>query len=141
LSRYLKAHCNKCGQDFKFDIGEKTPEQTKETMEAQKMFTCPGRHVEISGPLEYVTVDWANVVVADPPMSDEAYGGTLIKEFGKERLFYLGDEETGKKLGIESLHSLKDLRHIGFGEFQSDTSTFARHDSPSGFRFYVALPR
>ncbi len=141
MTRYLKAHCNKCGEDFKFDIDEKTLEQAKETIEAQRTFTCPGRHVEISGPLEYVTVDWTNVIVADPPMTDEEYGRSLVKEFGKERLFYLGGEETGKKLGLESLHSVKDLRHIGYGEFQNDASIFARHDAPSGYRFYVALPR
>lgn len=141
MTRYVQAHCNECNEKFKFDIGERTPEEVREALQAQKTFTCPGRHVELGGPLNYVTVDWENVVVCDPPMSDEEFGGSLIKEFGKEKLFYLGDEETGKRLGIQSLHSMKDLQHIGFGEFRSETSIFARMDAPSGFRFYVATPR
>jgi len=141
LTRYLQAHCNTCGENFKFDIEDKTPDQVREIMEGQRMFTCPGRHVELSGPLEHVTVDWVNVIVGDPPMTNEEFGASLIKEVGKEHLYYLGGDEVGQKLGLQCLQSVPGLRHIGFGEFENDKFAFIRRDSPSGYRFYVASPR
>jgi len=51
----LNVECKKCGTNFKLAIGEKTLEQTKETLSKMTTFDfCPGNHVELSSPLNYL---------------------------------------------------------------------------------------
>jgi hypothetical protein len=141
--KYVTAVCRKCGEDVRVEIpAGKTVEQVKEAMGRQTGFSCPGRHVELSGPLNYWTVDWSAVYEGETPRGPKEFGRELIKAHGKENVFYLGDRKRIPRLGIKPLQSVPDLNHLGFGEFGNDAADYIRYDAPDGsIRFYVRVVR
>lgn len=70
--RTIKAKCNKCGADITFDIADMTGGEAKAILEKQTYFNCPGNHVELAGPLHFVTIDWDNVI-DEEEMTDERF--------------------------------------------------------------------
>jgi hypothetical protein len=50
----LNVTCKKCGLKYRIDIGDKTIDQVKETMKKQDTFSCPGHHIELSSPLNFL---------------------------------------------------------------------------------------
>ena len=70
--RMLKAKCNKCGASIKYQIDNLTIEEAKAIFDKLTYFNCPGNHVELAGPLNYVTIDWDNVI-DEEEMTDERF--------------------------------------------------------------------
>ena len=59
-----------------------------------------------------------------------------VEELQKQGLTVIdGGQQTVK--GLASIHSVKGLKHMGFGYFENDEYTFDRADSPKGTRFYT----
>ncbi len=141
--KYVKAICKKCGEDLKLEIPKgATVEQFRDLLANRQSFECPGRHQELSGPLNYWTVDWSAVYDGVDPQSPKEYGRELIKKHGKENVFYLGDKKRIPRLGIKPLQSVPDLNHLGFGEFGNDAADYIRYDAPDGsIRFYVRVAK
>lgn len=52
---------------------------------------------------------------------------------------YDGGLNTVPELSLPSIHDVKGLRHVGFGNFVTDEYTFLRADSPKGTRFYIRV--
>ena len=141
--RVVKAVCTKCKNDVTVDIGEMTIEEAKISV-TKGMYSCSvGRHIELGPMSDYLKFDWSSLEAkVDDAPTDIEYGKELVGSHGQENVFYLGSEETGKAVGVPSLHTLNDLDHIGFGEFRSEGFLYSRHDSPlGGMRFYVRIRR
>ena len=49
----LNVYCEKCGENFKIDIGDRTREETIDMLSKRETFECPGNHVESSSPVNY----------------------------------------------------------------------------------------
>lgn len=82
--------------------------------------------------------DFSSVIERPEPPADEEYLAQLRSRYPGKRIFLLGSPLDG----VPSLQELKDLEHIGFGEFESGTHIYMRHDSPRGSRrFYVECPK
>lgn len=139
MPQYVTGTCKKCQATVQMELNGKSVAELQEVLGLMQGFECPGRHVELSSALESFEWDW-KPVWRDAPLSDEEFGVTLVEEHGCGRVFYLGNGTLGPKLGIKSLQSVAGLRHLGFGEFASDTHTYVRVDSPHGTRFYVRQP-
>lgn len=54
-------------------------------------------------------------------------------------IVYDGGQNTVPELALPSIHQVKGLRHLGFGNFATDEHTFLRADSPKGTRFYMRV--
>lgn len=140
--RTVKASCRKCGETFDLNIGENSREEVENLLRQQRTVNCPGQHVELSGPLDYWELHWDQVGEREEPPSDEEYGQKLVEEKGRENVFYMGDKSIGELLRIPSLHEIKGLDHMGFGEFADAQHWYTRYDSPKGTtRFYVRSAR
>ena len=119
------------------DIGQLTIEQVKEYLYSKKSFECPGRHVELYDMLSAYDWEWTPVWKT-MPLSDEEFVKELRSKHPESRIFVLGDELDG----LPRLQTLRNLNHVGFGEFESATHCYVRHDSPKGKRrFYVEIPK
>ena len=139
--KYVTAVCRKCGEDLKLEVPKgASVEQFKEMLEKRTSFECPGRHVELSGPLNFWNVDWSAVYEGEAPRGPKEFARELIKAHGKENVFYLGDKKRISRMSIKPLQSVPDLNHLGFGEFGNDTHDYLRYDAPDGsIRFYVRV--
>ena len=140
--RSVKATCKKCRSTVLVDIGTMSREQVTEQLDRGTYSCSAGQHVELGSPATYLDVDWNSVEERPDPPSDEQCGQRLIREYGRENVFYLGDEKLGATLGIAHLRSVGDLMHLGFGDFGNDEWIFVRTDSPTGStHFHVRHPR
>ena len=59
--KYLVGTCKKCGQEIRYILAGRTPGELKKRLEREEAFSCPGNHVELSGPLNYVKINWASI--------------------------------------------------------------------------------
>jgi hypothetical protein len=135
--RCIQGKCKKCGETIKIEIGDLTLDQFKERLAARVGYECPGRHCELSPMIGDFEWDWTPFEVPTP-RTDEQYLEELRAIYPDCRIFILGSEMQG----VPHLTQLKDLRHIGFGEFDSETHSYARFDSPRGSRrFYVEFQK
>jgi hypothetical protein len=57
----VKGICRKCGAAVKLDLGTLAPAEARAALEWRESFHCTGNHVELSGPLNYLLVDWDTV--------------------------------------------------------------------------------
>jgi len=63
-----------------------------------------------------------------------------VKELQEQGLTVIdGGQRTVK--GLPSIHDVKGLRHLGFGNFENNEYTYGRADSPKGTRFYTRTPK
>lgn len=141
--RFVYFDCKKCGGRFKLDIGEHTREKVEEALAKRDTWTCPGQHVELSGPMNYITIDWSSIEIGEAPQTPEEYGLGVIKRHGKENVLMMGDKALAEKLGIPIFQDVvKDADHMGMGEFRDAKYWYSRYDAPTdGVRFYVKSPR
>ena len=126
--------CQKCGAILRL-------QGTKEQVEAwldQKFFDCPGMHVEITSPRNYLT--FVKVVdITEKPKTVKEILAELMEEYNDhdlENWFHLGSLEKAKELGIKSLHSVKRLEHIGFGDFVGGGYEYRRVRDTAEGRIY-----
>ena len=126
--------CKKCGAVLRL-------QGTKEQVEAwldQKFFDCPGRHVEITSPRNYLTFVEAVEITEKPKTAKEILQG-LMERYGDhnpENWLHLGSIEKAKELGIESLNSVKGLEHTGFGDFAGGGYEYRRVADTQEGRIY-----
>lgn len=95
---------------------------------------CPagGTHVELGKKRNYLEVIAESEKLSPQPIADEVF----VKELqAKGNVVLDGGSGTVKEL--PSIHSVKGLRHVGFGSFENDEYTFIRTQAPSGTRFYI----
>lgn len=128
--RRIKGVCRKCGAVLQVKIGDLTPEQVKAKLRKRTGYHCPGYHVELGN--MYDGYDWDfSVYESAPVMSDEEWirklqsEGTTVIDGAREFPF------------LKSIHDIPDLKHIGFGYFESRSCIYERADSPRGTRFYT----
>lgn len=63
-----------------------------------------------------------------------------VKELQEKGLTVIdGGQQTVK--GLLSIHSVKGIRHLGYGYFADDKYYYDRADSPKGTRFYIRRPK
>jgi len=144
----IRSTCSKCGIAIKLDFGNLTKEEALAVAERldNEPRECPGQHMELSGlgrlwraeDAIHRLYDLGEGEEAEPIESDEEFVSRIVAE-GKE--VFDGGLNTVPGLGLPSIHDLKNLDHIGFGNFQSDSHVFLRRDSPRGTRFYVREQR
>lgn len=136
--RYITGTCRTCTSIIRVPV-DRPAEELRAAIAERQGYECPGQHVELGRLLDGYDWNWVPVEADEPP-TDAAYGHELLTKY-PGRLYYLGSQELGTELGIPSLHDLKDLEHVGFGDFANHEWYFLRQDSPRGARFYVQLPR
>jgi hypothetical protein len=145
----IQTTCKKCGTAISLDFGELSKEEAIEAAEKldRSPRECPGRHIEISGMGSLWAVKEAihraydlgeGIVEAAPVMSDHDFVQGLLSE-GND--VYDGGQNRVPEFNLPSIHATPDLKHLGFGDFGSDTHLFLRQDSPRGTRFYTREKR
>jgi hypothetical protein len=139
---YIRGTCKKCGIIIRVEMKDAL-DTLKQELSEPFPYECPGRHQEFGPMLSGYDWDWTPMQAEEPQLpSDEEYGRQLIEKHGKERVFYLGDPAIGEALGIKHLTTLKDLEHLGFGDFANAQHYYVRHDSPRHTtRFYIGERR
>lgn len=131
----MKGICKKCGIEVHFNIRDLEPEEVKERLEKMDIgYECPGMHVELSRIIDGYDIDFSKVLEREEPPSDEEYVKSL-----HEKGYTVIDGGLKTVTGLKSIHDYKDLKHIGFGNFESDTHIYRRADSPRGTRFYIEV--
>lgn len=63
----------------------------------------------------------------------------MIQLLADGNIVYDGGQNLLPELALPSIHNVKGLRHLGFGNFATDEHTFLRADSPKGTRFYIRV--
>lgn len=144
----IQTQCKKCGVSISIDFGNLSKDEALAAAEQMDNAPreCPGRHVELSGvarlwQLEeaiHRAYDLGEGQESKPVLSDKEYLESLLAE-GREIID--GGCNTVPESNLPSLHDFKDLVHMGFGDFKSDTHLFLRCDSPRGTRFYEKSPQ
>lgn len=144
----ITTKCMKCGVTIKLDFGALTKDEALAVAERMDRTPreCPGQHVELSGMAQLWSVQEAIHRLYDlregeepqPISTDKEYVEKLLAE-GKEIVD--GGSMTVPDLNLPSIHDFKNLEHVGFGNFASDTHLFLRCDSPRATRFYSREPR
>jgi len=149
----IRTQCKKCGATLQLNFGNLSGEQAEEA--CRKLDTipreCPGQHVELGGWWDLWNLEEALRQAYDgrgaprgqrpsqlEAPTDKEYVEGLLAE---GRNIFDGGLNAVPELGLPSLHSVPDLDHIGFGDFQNDTHTFIRCDSPRGARLYEKVVR
>lgn len=99
-------------------------------------YECPGMHVELGKIIDGYDIDFNKVYERDPPPTDEKYVRNL-----QEKGYTVIDGGLGIVKGLKSIHDYRNLKHIGFGNFESDTHIYERADSPRGTRFYIEVKK
>lgn len=138
MERYIKGTCKtlECRATVNFAIGGMTLEEVKARLGKRRGYECPGGpHMELG--LMMDGYEWDFTVVEKPaPPTDEEW----VDRLGQSGYRVLcGDR--GRYPEFTNLHGLGDLRHVGFGSFESDTYRYERRDSPSGTRYYLEIPK
>lgn len=144
----VRSQCRKCKATIQLDFGNLTKEEAIQTAEYldHTPRECPGFHTELGGWRKLWNLDDAIHRAYDlnegkepqTVISDEEYVKQLLTE-GKEIVD--GGSNTTPSLHLRSIHEYKDLTHLGFGDFASETHLFLRCDSPRGTRFYERVSR
>jgi hypothetical protein len=139
----IRTQCKKCGVTIKLDFGDMTKEEALAVAEKMDNMPreCPGQHVELSGFRTLWSLDDAihraydlgEGEEAEPVLSDKEYVEGLLAE-GKDIID--GGCNTVPELNLPSIHSFRDLEHMGFGNFKNNSHMFLRCDSPRATRFY-----
>ena len=128
--RYVKGICRKCGAAVKLDLGTLAPAEARAALEWRESFHCTGNHVELSGPLQYLLVDW------DAVHEDDTRQPTDEEWLEEKRRRYEHVVDT------KGLTEVID-RVVGFSmgacvverDGTEEAVEFAR--SPSGMRYYL----
>lgn len=126
--------CKKCGFLYKI---QGTKEQVDKWLN-QPFFSCKGFHMEITSPVNYLEFV-KTVEITERPKTAKEILDELMKKYNddnKENWYHLGDLKKAKELGIESLHSVKDLEHIGFGSFAGGGFRYKRIIDTNEGRLY-----
>lgn len=122
----LNVTCKKCGESFKLDIGDKTKKETLESLRKQETFSfCPGNHIEISSPINYLLI--GDIVPGNAPSEkdfienlrsqySEIYENKEIEKNYEVSGFSFGccickNRSTGKKAYFDFKHSPKGVRY------------------------------
>lgn len=135
--QYVKGACRTCHATVRVEVNGQSADEIKAKLAQAQPYECPGQHMELGRMLDGYDWDWTPIEAPEPP-TDEEYGRDLIQKYGADRVFYLGDDALGSALGIKNLNILRDLEHLGFGEFGNSQHVYVRHDSPCHTtRFYV----
>jgi len=139
----IKTTCKKCGVTINLDFGNLSREEAEHVADQMDRTPreCPGGHVELCGFRDLWSIDDAIHHAYDlgegetklNVPSDKEHVEALLAE-GRE--IYDGGQNNVPELGLSSIHSVRDLEHIGFGNFRNATHVFLRCDSPHGTRFY-----
>lgn len=138
---YVRGTCKKCGATIRVEVNGQPVERIKEALAATRGYECPGQHIELGILLDGYTWNWTPVAAIEPP-TDEEFGRTLITKYGKDHLYYMGDDAIGRALDIPRLQTLRDLEHMGFGDFTNATHYYRRVDTPRmSTRFYIKQDR
>ena len=145
--RYIKARCRVCGGEVNLSIGGMEPAAAVAALARREGFSCSaGLHVELGPAADYLELerDAAGEPVVregeEPPTDAEFLADLRARNPGADVLVAASDDLCAA-LGIPRLHSVPGLVHLGFGDFASPDTEFARVDSPRGTRFYLATPR
>ena len=143
----IKTKCKKCGVTIKLDFSDLTREQAEQFCAEldRTPRECPGGHVELCGFRYLWSIDDAihrayDLGEGEPEidvLSDKEYVEQLVAQ-GED--IYDGGLNTVPELNLPSIHSVRDLVHLGFGDFKNATHTFLRCNSPRGTRFYQRVP-
>jgi len=146
MNMQISTTCSKCGTSFRLDLGELTKEEAKKNFQRMEDIGghCPGGHVELGGlssmwNLQDVLHRAYELGQVEEPIAvptDREYVEVLWAE-GKEVLD--GGSNSVPSLNLPSIHQVKGLQHLGFGEFTTETHTYHRCDSPRGTRFYIRV--
>ena len=71
MVRVLAFKCNKCGCTVKYRVQDgQTKKEVIEVLGKMNSFNCPGKHVEIEGPMKYLEVV-GDIVDEDVPSQEE----------------------------------------------------------------------
>jgi len=123
----LDIHCKKCGSDFQMDIGDKTVEEVRASLEKQDDFYhCnAGHHMEYGSPLYYWVL--GEVHEGSAPTEDEwkklateRYGHLISNDELRERFEVIGFgfgackakvKATGEETFLDYTHSPKGERY------------------------------
>jgi len=139
----VQTECRKCGVTIKLDFGNLTKEEAEQVAENMDRTPreCPGGHVELCGLLQLWSIDDAIHRAYDLGDGESELNVPSDKEYVQELLargedIYDGGLNTVPELNLPTIHSVRDLEHLGFGDFRNVTHTFLRCDSPRGTRFY-----
>ena len=143
----IRTKCKKCGVTIRLDFGELTKEEALALAEKmdQTPRECPGMHVELGGLRQLWSLDDAihrgydlgEYEEPEPVLTDKEYVEKLLAD-GKDVID--GGLNTVPELNLPRLHDFHGLKHLGFGDFKSDTHLFLRCDSPRRTRFYMREP-
>ena len=133
--RRIKGVCRKCGISLQVNIGDASIDEVKDYLARRDGYECPGFHVELGSMLEGYDWDFTPFE-AEPVMSDEDW----VKHLQDQGMTVI-DGGQKKVPGLKDIHSVPDLRHVGFGFFESKSHKYDRYDSPRGTRFYVEIPK
>jgi hypothetical protein len=134
MPRYIRGTCKTCGESLRVEIGGMSPEDAAAKLKDVRGYQCPGMHVELSTMFDGYVWDMKPFEAEAPPTDEE-----WVKKLQEQGLEVL-DGHHGSSLAPRNLHGMRDLKHIGFGYFESDTHLYERADSPRGHRFYVERP-
>lgn len=144
----IQTTCRKCGVAIRLDFGSLSKEEALAVAHRldNEPCECPGSHCELSGMAQLWSVreairrlyDLDEGEEAQPVESDETFVSRLVAQ---GNAVYDGGLNTVPQLRLPSIHEVRDLEHVGFGNFANATDVFMRRDSAQGTRFYVRQPR
>lgn len=144
----IETCCNKCGTTFQLELGNMSREQAEKAFQRmdENGGHCPGQHMELGGlramwnldELLIRAYDLGQSIPSKAVMSDEEHVQSLQSR-GKE--IWDGGSNAVPELNLPSIHSVPGLRHIGSGNFASNSQLYMRCDSPKGTRFYARESR
>lgn len=138
MERFIRGTCRtpECGRSVDFAIGDLSIEEARSAMETTQGYECPGGpHVELGR--MYDGYDWDFTVFEKPSTpTDEEWIDYLHSRGHRVLSGTAGRYET-----LPNLHDLRDLKHLGFGDFASAHHVYIRVDSPRGSRFYIETPQ
>ena len=132
--RYVRGICRKCGEVVKLDLGDLTPAEGRARLEAMNSFNCTGNHVELAGPLNYLTIDWSIIHEDDTtqPTDDE-----WLAE--KHRQYEIVVDTKGLSEVIDRVVGFAMGACIVIRDGCEEQVAF--ECSPSGTRYYLIGPR
>lgn len=124
----LNVECKKCQSKFQIDIGNDSIEQTKEKLSKMDTFSfCPGHHVEISSPINYLIL---NDIVPGKALTDKEWLKAQKKNTSKK----LMTKDQVEKLFICDGFSYG--LYCGHNKKTNEKVVLDFITSPSGVRYY-----
>lgn len=88
MAKVLAFKCKKCGCTVKYEVQDKqTKEEVIEILEKKILFNCPGKHIELSGPMNYLEV--VGDIVDEHVPTQEEWMKDMQSKYGK---IYSNDE-------------------------------------------------